>query len=42
MFYQLKQKLATYWKAIFEMIFTTLLMASLIALVTADFFNLIP
>ena len=28
------------WKAVWEMIFSTLLMAFLIALVTADFFNL--
>jgi len=40
MIYKLKQKLRVNWKAVFEMIFSTLLMACLIALVTADFFNL--
>jgi hypothetical protein len=40
MIYKLKQKLRVNWKAVFEMIFSTLLMAFLIALVTADFFNL--
>ena len=37
---KLKQKLRVNWKAVFEMTFSTLLMAFLIALVTADFFNL--
>jgi len=40
MIYKLKQKLIANWKPALEMIFTTLLMAFLIALVTADFFNL--
>ena len=40
MIYKLKQKVRANWKPVLEMIFTTLLMAFLIALVTADFFNL--
>ena len=42
MIYKLKQKLRVNRKAVFEMIFSTLLMAFLIALVTVDFFNLMP
>jgi len=40
MIYKLKQKLRVNWKFVWEMTFSTLLMAFLIALVTADFFNL--
>ena len=40
MIYKLKQKLRVNWKAVWELTFSTLLMAFLIALVTADFFNL--
>ena len=40
MIYKLKQKVRANWKPVLEIIFTTLLMAFLIALVTADFFNL--
>jgi len=38
--YKLKQKVKANLKPALEMIFATLLMACLIALVTADFFNL--
>jgi len=38
--YKLKQKVKANLKPALEMIFATLLMAFLIALVTADFFNL--
>ncbi len=40
MIYKLKQKVKANLRFIWEMIFSTLLMACLIALVTADFFNL--
>jgi len=40
MIYKAKQKLRVNWKFVLEMTFSTLLMAFLIALVTADFFNL--
>jgi len=40
MIYKLKQKLRVNWKAVWELTFSTLLMAFLIALVTVDFFNL--
>tara|TARA_R100001230_G_C5574199_1_gene95035 strand:+ start:293 stop:421 length:129 start_codon:yes stop_codon:yes gene_type:complete len=42
MIYKIKQKLRVNLRAILEMIFSTLLMAFLIALVTVDFFNLMP
>jgi hypothetical protein len=40
MIYKLKQKFRVNWKAVWELTFSTLLMAFLIALVTVDFFNL--
>jgi hypothetical protein len=40
MIYKLKQKVRANWKPVLEMIFSTLLMACLIALVTVDFFSL--
>jgi len=40
MIYKLKQKVKANLKFAWEMTFSTLLMAFLIALVTADFFNL--
>lgn len=42
MIYKLKQKVKANLRFIWEMIFSTLLMAFLIALVTVDFFNLMP
>ena len=42
MIYHLKQKVKANLRFALEMIFTTLLMAFLIALVTVDFFNLMP